>query len=149
MYRINAKVALAAVVGLAGGVLATLTVGSFGLEPPAPIAVYSGGETVLGQPLAYPAGTPKLTASVVIVPPGTAGAWHVHPVPLFGYILQGEVTLDYGSKGTKVFKAGDALLEAQDWPHRPVNNGTEEVRILAVSLGADGAANSEPAAGPQ
>ena len=107
----------------------------------------SSGETVIGQPIAYPAGTAKVTAAIVTVPPGGETGWHTHPVPLLATILEGELSVDYGSKGTKVFKAGDALLEAMNWPHNATNIGTVPVRILAVYMGADGALNAETAAG--
>jgi len=34
--------------------------------------------------------------------PGQQTGWHTHPVPLFGYILEGELTVDYGTKGQRM-----------------------------------------------
>ena len=58
---------------------------------------------MLDQPIAYPSGTPNITAAIVTIPPGGETGWHTHAVPLFAYILDGALTVDYGSKGTKVF----------------------------------------------
>ena len=63
---------------------------------------------IVGQPLAYPEGKPKIMAAIVTIPPGGETGWHVHEVPLFVYIMEGEVTVDYGAKGVKVYKSGDS-----------------------------------------
>jgi quercetin dioxygenase-like cupin family protein len=109
----------------------------------------SGNQTIIDQTIAYPEGTPKVTAAIVVIPPGKDTGWHTHAVPLFVYILEGEVTVDYGSKGIKVYKAGEALLEAENWPHNGMNQTDELVRIFAVYMGAEGLANASPAAGPE
>lgn len=106
----------------------------------------STGTTVIDQPIAYPAGTPKVTGAIVTIPPGGETGWHLHEVPLFVYILEGEVTVDYGEKGVKVLKAGESILEAMNWAHNGMNKTGEPLRILAVYMGADGVANAETAA---
>jgi quercetin dioxygenase-like cupin family protein len=109
----------------------------------------SGNTTIIDQAIAYPEGTPKVTAAVVVIPPGKDTGWHTHAVPLFVHILEGEVTVDYGSKGVKVYKAGDSLLEAEDWAHNGMNKTDDLVRILAVYMGAEGLANATPVAGAE
>jgi quercetin dioxygenase-like cupin family protein len=52
------------------------------------------------------------------------------------------MTVDYGTKGTKTYKAGDSFLEAINWPHNGVNSGAVPVRLIAVYMGAEGAANT-------
>jgi len=108
----------------------------------------SSGTTIIDQPIAYPGGTPKVTAAIVTVPPGGETGWHLHEVPLFAYILEGEITLDYGEKGIKTAKAGDSMLEAMNWAHNGMNKGDVPLRILAVYMGADGLANAETAEAP-
>jgi quercetin dioxygenase-like cupin family protein len=103
-------------------------------------------QTIIGQPLAYPAGTAKVTAVIVTIPPGGETGWHEHAVPLFVYVLDGAVTVDYGDKGTRVYQAGDSLMEAMNWPHDGMNKGDKPVRILAVYIGAEGAPNATPVA---
>ena len=109
----------------------------------------SSGTTIIDQPIAYPAGTPKVTAAIVTIPPGGQTGWHLHEVPLFAYILAGEITLDYGEKGIKTAKAGDGMLEAMNWGHNGMNKGEVPVRILAVYMGADGLDNAETTAAPE
>ncbi|HSF96931.1 MAG TPA: cupin domain-containing protein [Thermohalobaculum sp.] len=114
---------------------------------PAPVAtvepVLETGETVLGQPIAWPGGTPQVTAVIVSLLPGAETGWHTHPVPLFGWMLEGELTVDYGDAGTRTYRRGEALMEAIGTPHNGRNDGPAPARILAVFLGAEGVANSE------
>ena len=104
--------------------------------------VLTAKETVLGQPIAYPPGVPVITSAIVTIPPGGQTGWHEHSIPLYAYILEGELTVDYGEKGTRVYRTGDSLLEAIDWPHNGHNRGTVPVRILAVYIGAEGLADA-------
>lgn len=100
------------------------------------------GTTVLGQPFAYPADNPDVTAAIVTLPPGAQTGWHTHEVPLFGYVLEGVITVDYGSKGVKVYKPGDSWIEAINWPHNGMNKGTVPVKLLAVYMGGGDKANT-------
>jgi quercetin dioxygenase-like cupin family protein len=111
--------------------------------------ILSGNQTIIDQAIAYPAGTPKVTAAIVVIPPGKDTGWHVHTVPLFVYVLEGEVAVDYGSKGVKVYQPGSGFLEAENWPHNGMNKTDKPVRIFAVYMGAEGVATASPANGPQ
>ncbi|CAM8664187.1 hypothetical protein MCEREM30_03443 [Paracoccaceae bacterium] len=57
-------------------------------------------------------------------------------------ILDGELTVDYGPDGTKVFLKNDALIEAFRTNHNGTNTGAEPVRILAVFVGSDAVKNT-------
>ena len=105
-----------------------------------------GGTDVLGEPLAYPAGPVNITSAIVTIPPGGTTGLHSHEVPLFAHILEGELTVDYGTKGTKVYRAGDSVFEAVNWPHNGTNTGTVPMRLLAVYMGGGGKANTVPLA---
>lgn len=107
------------------------------------LSLLSTSQTVLGQPIAYPKeGPAKVTAAIVTMLPGEETGWHKHEVPLFGYVLEGEITVDYGPKGQHVFRQGDALVEGLDVPHNGYNSGKGEARILAVFMGAQGIPNT-------
>ncbi len=100
------------------------------------------GKDVLGTPLAYPEGNPDITAAIVTVPPGGETGWHEHEVPLFAYVLEGELTVDYGSKGKRTYRAGEAVLEAVGWAHNGTNTGTVPMKLVAVYMGGGGKANT-------
>jgi quercetin dioxygenase-like cupin family protein len=103
-----------------------------------------GGSDVLGRPLSYPDGDPTVTAAIVTIPPGGTTGLHTHEVPLFAHILEGELTVDYGEKGTRTYRAGDSVLEAVNWPHNGTNTGSVPMRLLAVYMGGGKAANTVP-----
>lgn len=102
----------------------------------------STSKSVIGQPLAYPEGTPKITSAIVTMVPGQETGWHRHEVPLFAYILEGELTVDYGPHGKKIYKTGDSFVEAFRSEHNGKNTGTTPARILAVFAGSDTAKNT-------
>ncbi len=108
------------------------------VTPAAPLL--STGTTIVGETLHYPTNGPAhVTAAIVTLAPGAKTVLHRHGVPLFAYILEGEITVDYGDRGKRTYRAGDALMEAMDVPHFGADAGTQPVRILTVFIGAEGA----------
>lgn len=108
-------------------------------------ALLSTGTTIVGETIRYPTGGPaQVTAAIVVVAPGGKTIVHKHGVPLFAYILEGELTVDYGAHGKRTYRAGDAFMEAMDVAHFGANEGTQPVRLVAVYMGAKGASNVVP-----
>lgn len=106
----------------------------------------STSKTVMGEPIVYPTATPaKLTAGIVRMAPGAETGWHTHGVPLAGLILNGELTVDYGDKGQRTYKAGQAFAEAINIPHSGKNTGSGVMRLFVIYMGAEGLPNSVPA----
>lgn len=109
---------IAATSALLGGLIAGEA--AFAQEPALAIpevsatTLLSSAETIIGQSIAYPDGTAMVTAALVFVPAGAETGWHTHEVPLFAYILEGELTVDYGSEGTRTYSPGDSFLEAMN-----------------------------------
>jgi quercetin dioxygenase-like cupin family protein len=97
--------------------------------------------TNLGQAIVYPSGRARITSAIVTLAPGEETGRHRHPVPLYGQVLAGEVTVDYGEHGSKTYQAGDAFMEAMNTWHNGRNTGDGPLRILAVYMGADGVPN--------
>lgn len=138
-------------VGFLAATITAVTVASYGREGKARVEVLlSSSKTILDQPIAYPQdGQAKVTAVIVTMAPGQSTGWHKHDVPLFGYMLHGELTVDYGTHGKKIYRAGDSLLEALHVAHDGMNTGAEPARILAVFMGARGVPNTVTLTGPQ
>jgi quercetin dioxygenase-like cupin family protein len=107
------------------------------------------GTTTLGQKLSYPAGAAHVTAVIVTMQPGEQTGWHQHDVPMFCYMLEGEITVDYGRNGTRTYRKGDALMEAVDVLHDGRNTGTVPARVLAVFMGAEGVPDTVKEPAPQ
>jgi quercetin dioxygenase-like cupin family protein len=112
--------------------------------PPAPgypaVPLLSTGTTIIGEPLRYPtSGAAHVTAAIVTLAPGESTIVHRHGVPLFAYILEGELTVDYGSHGKRTYHKGQAFMEAMATAHSGTNTGTQPARLVAVYMGAEGA----------
>lgn len=99
--------------------------------------------TILGQPLSYPdRGSAHITSEIVTLPPGTQTGWHRHDVPVFGYVLNGQLTVTYKGEGERLYRTGEAFMEAVGTSHNGRNTGTGPMRILVVFIGADGIQNT-------
>ncbi len=117
---------------------------------PAVELLLSTQQTVIGQPISYPTGSPaKVTAATVTMMPGQSTGWHKHDVPLFGYMLDGEITVDYGPKlGKKIYRKGDTLMEAIREPHDGTATSPKPASILVFFAGAERIKNTEKSASP-
>ena len=62
---------------------------------------------------------------------------------MFGYVLEGEVTLNFGRNGFKAYKAGESMLQPMGKPFRTINEGGATAKILLVSMGAEGAPRAQ------
>ncbi|MFT5114646.1 MAG: chorismate mutase-like protein [Parasphingorhabdus sp.] len=102
----------------------------------------STSQSIISEKLIYPIGDAKVSAVIVNLQPGEETGWHQHGVPLFGYILQGELTVDYGIHGKRIYREGDSLVEAITAAHNGVNTGSNMMRVLAVFMGTETIANS-------
>jgi quercetin dioxygenase-like cupin family protein len=85
-----------------------------------------------------------VTAEIVTLPPGVRTAPHKHGVPMFAYILDGEITVDYGDRGKRTYHKGDSIMEAMDVVHFGADAASQPVHILVVFMGAEGVADTIP-----
>ena len=101
--------------------------------------------TVMDEKLTHMDGSSlHVTSMIVTIAPGEATGWHKHGVPLYIYVLSGEVTVDYGENGIRTVGGGGSFMEAMDVWHRGTNQSKEPVQILAVYMGSDKARNVIP-----
>jgi len=90
----------------------------------------------IGQPIVYPHdGTAEVSILTVEIPPGKQTGWHKHPVPIFGYVLSGTLTVNFANGEKKTFHPGDALAEAVNTLHNGINEGAEPVKLLIFVAG--------------
>ncbi len=105
----------------------------------------STSKTVMDEPIVYPTGAPaKLTAGISALQPGDETGWHTHGMPMTGIILEGELTVDYGERGTRTYRQGDVIAEAITVPHNGRNTGAGPMRLFAVFVGAEGLIATKP-----
>ena len=100
----------------------------------------SGSVSWDGGSFAYPKEEPEISIQKITVQ--TDGKEvifpvHCHPVPLAGYVLKGSVKVTLKSTGkSKLFKAGDALIEVSNTWHSSVF--TEDTELLVFYAGKKG-----------
>lgn len=91
-----------------------------------------------GKPIAYPEGKPEVTGMMVEIAPGGETGWHLHPVPSFGMVLEGELEVHLRSGKVKRLKAGEALAEVTNTWHNGRNVGQGPVKIIVFYAGIVG-----------
>ena len=67
--------------------------------------------TFTGQPIRFPQGDNQFTAVIADVAPGGQVGRHMHPVPLFVYMLEGTLSIEMEGHGTHTFSAGQGFAE--------------------------------------
>lgn len=102
----------------------------------------STSRTVVGQDIVYPDGFAKITGTLITMQSGESTGWHKHNVPLFAWVMEGQVTVDYGEDGKRTYTKGDAFVEAINSYHNGKNTGGGITRILAVFAGAENIPNT-------
>jgi D-alanyl-D-alanine dipeptidase len=95
-------------------------------------------QTVAGEPVVYPAGAARINSAIVRIPPKTATGWHHHGIPNFAYVLSGQVEVEYADHTRRVYKQGDAFMEAMHMKHIGANTSDEPTEILVVNMGVEG-----------
>ena len=88
-----------------------------------------------GAPIQYPSGTAKVTGAIITLTPGAETGWHLHPIPCFALILEGDLVVELKDGRTKKLKAGDTLAEVIGTPHNGKNMGKVPLKIAVFYVG--------------
>lgn len=96
-----------------------------------------------GKPIEYPSGQAEITGMVVEIAPGGETGWHLHPVPSFGMVLEGELEVELKNGAVKHLKSGEALAEVVNTLHNGRNVGAVPVKLVVFYAGAVGKKLSE------
>ena len=94
--------------------------------------------TAAGQPIRFPQGENQMTGFIIELAPGGQVGRHVHPVPLFAYILEGTLTVEVEGHATRTFRAGEGFVDVVNLWHNGRNLGDRPVRFLVVFAGQKG-----------
>lgn len=95
--------------------------------------------TSLGQVISYPqAEHSEVTILKITLRPGQSTGWHKHAFPVFAYIQQGTLTVDFESGRSLVFGAQSSFAEVIDVFHIGQNKGAEDVVLVAFFMGDKG-----------
>lgn len=91
-----------------------------------------------GTPIAYPEGQAKITGMVIEIAPGAETGWHYHPVPNFGFLLEGELEVQLEDGRSITLEEGDAISEVVNIRHTGRNTGSDPARIVVFYTGIEG-----------
>jgi quercetin dioxygenase-like cupin family protein len=101
--------------------------------------VLKTGETRDGDPIVYPdGGNPEIISVVGTIEPGGRTPLHQHPVPVYVYILEGEVELETEGGEPHRYVAGEVYIEALDREHQLFNRSDAPASVLVVFIGEEG-----------
>ena len=106
--------------------------------------------TIAGEPELYlSTPEPEVSSSVFTFPARSASQWMTHPSPVYIYVLEGTLAVEFEDGSTKSFSEGQAILQCRSTWHRGRNDSSQTMRFLAVFFGAKGVPNVvHPATGP-
>jgi len=91
-----------------------------------------------GKPIQYPSGTAEVTGMIIEIAPGGETGWHLHSVPSFAAVLEGELEVTLKDGSVKRLKSGDALAEVVNTLHNGRNVGTVPVKLVVFYTGVEG-----------
>jgi quercetin dioxygenase-like cupin family protein len=137
-------VALALVTGHAANVFGHAAVSAQTEPSPAgPVGltltpVLQASKTFTGQPILFPQADNQFVAVLAEVAPGGQVGRHLHPNPLFVYMLEGALTIEMEGHGTHTFSAGEGLVEVVNTWHNGRNLGDTPVKFLIVFAAQEG-----------
>lgn len=92
--------------------------------------------TSIGQKIVLPQFEQfEVKMSKVTIPVGQQTGWHQHELPVFAYIIEGELTVELKDRKAVVFKKNDSFAEVIQTQHNGVNRGTTDVVLIAFYMG--------------
>ncbi len=99
-------------------------------------AVLKTDTTSIGQKIVYPTfANDEVSIIKVTLPPGKSTGWHKHFFPVFAYVLKGTLTVEVENKKTLQFPINSSFSEVINTLHNGVNNGNEDVVLIAFFMG--------------
>lgn len=93
-----------------------------------------------GKQIVYPEGQAEVTALLVEIAPGEGTGWHEHPVPSFGFLLEGTLEITLMDGRIKRMQPGEALSEVTDTMHIGRAVSKTPVKIVVFYTGTIGKA---------
>jgi len=91
-----------------------------------------------GAPIVYPEGQAEVTGMLVEIAVGAQTGWHLHPVPSFAVVVEGELEVHLKNGMVKKLNAGDGLAEVVNTLHNGHNVGTVPVKLFVFYTGVVG-----------
>lgn len=95
--------------------------------------------SALDQPIAYPKGKQaQVSSEIEVLEPGQESGWRKYRVPVYIYVMEGTISVEYDAGVVKDFPAGSAFLQAKGIWHNISNKADSRAQMLNVVMGAKG-----------
>ena len=94
--------------------------------------VLTATTTATGQPIVLPSKDVQVIVTTLEIAPGAKLPRHKHPFQRYGYVVQGDLTVEYEGGKRQTFHAGDFIVEALNVWHFGANTGTVPVKLLVI-----------------
>jgi quercetin dioxygenase-like cupin family protein len=111
-------------------------VGAAVAKEPAPAEVVTEiartTKTATGQPITLPQGPLEVVASMYTLAPGVRLPEHKHPYQRYAYILEGELMVQQGDASSRIYHAGEFVIESVDRWHFGATVGAVPVKLLVI-----------------
>lgn len=91
-----------------------------------------------GQQLEYPDGKAEISGMVIEIAPGGETGWHLHTVPSFALVLEGELEVQLRNGATQRLQPGEAFAEVVNTLHNGRNVGPVPVKLVVFYAGSVG-----------
>ena len=107
-------------------------------------------ETIAGEPELYlSTPDPEVSSVVFTFLPGAVSQWMIHPAPVYVYVLEGTLVVEFEDGSHQSFHQGQGFLQCRSkWHRGRRNDGSQTMRFLAVFFGGKGVPNVvHPASG--
>ena len=95
-------------------------------------------KTAAGQPITLPQGPLEVVASIYELAPGARLPEHKHPFQRYAYVLQGELMVQQADSSSRVYHAGEFVIESVDRWHFGATVGDLPVRLLVIDQSPPG-----------
>jgi quercetin dioxygenase-like cupin family protein len=94
----------------------------------------------LDQRIVYPKKVKKaeISSEIEVLEPGQETGWRKYKVPVYVYVLEGALSVEYDAGVVKDYAAGTAFVQAQGIWHNISNKGDVRTRMLTVTMGVKG-----------
>lgn len=79
-------------------------------------------------------GTQEVRVVRARLDPMTIGAWHVHPSPVYVYVMEGEMTYEAEGEEPQSVGAGEAVAETVGARMRVMNRTEEPVEVVVFQI---------------
>lgn len=81
----------------------------------------------------------NIVAERIVIPKGGKAYYHLHPCPVFGYVVSGNLLFQIDGQASQYMKAGDVFYESKNQPIAHFDNAaaTNELILIAYYLLTD------------